>query len=237
MAFRIKWLKKYKTKSKGTDILKKKGKPEVFSALEVANICGVVNQTAINWIKSGHLKAFATPGGQYRVYPDDLVSFMKSRKMRIPETLAKMCSCSEAGNKTLLIVDDDRGLNSVIARFLQKKYENTGLEIFQAFDGFEAGVLMTQKHPKVLILDLDLPGVDGLSLCRKIKEDENFGKPLIIVVTALEDAQAEASVRELGVEHFFRKPLNLLELAEVLEKSRGGGAQFNKFCRIKQVRG
>ena len=50
-------------------------KNQNLSALEVANICGVVNQTAINWIKSGHLKAFITPGGQYRVYTDDLISF------------------------------------------------------------------------------------------------------------------------------------------------------------------
>ncbi|MBP5251612.1 MAG: helix-turn-helix domain-containing protein, partial [Treponema sp.] len=45
----------------------------VYSALEVAKICGVVNQTAINWIKNGYLKAFKTPGGQFRVYPEDLL--------------------------------------------------------------------------------------------------------------------------------------------------------------------
>ena len=46
----------------------------VYSALEVANICGVANQTAINWIRNGYLKAYSTPGGQYRVYADDLVT-------------------------------------------------------------------------------------------------------------------------------------------------------------------
>ena len=61
----------------------------VYSALEVANICGVVNQTAINWIRNDYLKAFKTPGGQYRIYPDDLVEFMRQRNMRIPtEVLA-----------------------------------------------------------------------------------------------------------------------------------------------------
>ena len=139
-------------------MLKKTDKPEVFSALEVANICGVVNQTAINWIKGGHLKAFTTPGGQYRIYPDDLASFMKGRKMRIPEYLAKKCTGNLYEHGDILIVDDDKGLNCVIAKFLQKKYESFGVEIFQSFDGFEAGVLMTEKHPKILILDLDLPG-------------------------------------------------------------------------------
>ena len=52
-------------------------KPVVYSAMEVARFCGVVNQTAINWIKNQYIKAFQTPSGQYRVYPDDLVAFMK----------------------------------------------------------------------------------------------------------------------------------------------------------------
>ena len=59
----------------------------IYSALEVANICGVVNQTAINWIRNGYLTAFNTPGGQYRVYLDDLIDFMKERNMRIPDDL------------------------------------------------------------------------------------------------------------------------------------------------------
>lgn len=196
---------------------KKNDKPEVFSALEVANICGVVNQTAINWIKGGHLKAFTTPGGQYRVYPDDLALFMKSRNMRIPEELNEKCSSPVVFKQSVLIVDDDKGLNCVIARFLQKKYENSGLKIFQAFDGFEAGVLMTQNQPGILILDLDLPGVDGFSLCKKIRENESFGKPIIVVVTALEDSSVEQRVKELGVNYFFKKPLNLNELSSIIE--------------------
>lgn len=59
---------------------KKAKKVVVYSALEVANICGVVNQTAINWIRNGYLKAFQTPGGQFRVYVDDLVFFMHEKK-------------------------------------------------------------------------------------------------------------------------------------------------------------
>ena len=65
-------------------------KSVVFSALEVAKLCGVVNQTAINWIKGNHLKAYQTPGGQFRVYPEDLYDFMMSRNMRIPEELKEL---------------------------------------------------------------------------------------------------------------------------------------------------
>lgn len=62
-------------------------KIKVYSALEIAKMCGVVNQTVINWIRQGHIEAFKTPGGQYRVYPDVLCSFMESNGMRIPEDL------------------------------------------------------------------------------------------------------------------------------------------------------
>lgn len=192
-------------------------KPVVFSALEVSNICGVVNQTAINWIKGGHLKAFKTPGGQFRVYPDDLAAFMKKRKMQIPEKLLALCKSNEFSSKILLIVDDDKGLNSVIAKFIEKKYPE--IEIHQAFDGFEAGSLMTEFHPACMILDLNLPGINGFELCKRIFESDKFGHPSIIVVTALEDSETEKKVKELGIATFLKKPLDLTVVSDLVSKS------------------
>lgn len=196
---------------------KKVKKPIIFSALEVANICGVVNQTAINWIRSGYLKAFNTPGGQFRIYPDDLAAFMSSRNMKIPESLLELCTNSGSYElNTLLIIDDDRPLNDVIAKFMQDKF--SGIHIAQAFDGFEAGILMAGKHPQCLILDLDLPGVNGFELCRRIFEGKELGNPQVIVVTALEDPDIEKRLENLGVTHFFRKPLKLDELAKIVNR-------------------
>ncbi len=192
----------------------KSKKPVVFSALEVANICSVVNQTAINWIRSGYLTAFKTPGGQFRVYPDDLLEFMKKREMRIPEELLAVCAMSRHENKNLLIVDDDRGLNTVIARYMEKKFDN--LTIYQAFDGFDAGSQMTEHPIDCLILDLNLPGVDGFDLCRRISTNSRFNNPAIIVVTALEDADIESRISEYKVKLFLKKPLNLVELSEAI---------------------
>lgn len=191
-------------------------KPLMYSALEVAKLCGVVNQTAINWIKSKHLKAFNTPGGQFRVYPEDLIEFMRARNIQIPAELRD--ACGEKGKEpvSLLIVDDDHGLNTVVANFMKKKVPS--LEVFQAFDGFEAGSLMTEKLPKILILDLDLPGIDGFDLCKKINESERFGKPEIIVVTALETEDLEEKVKSLGVNSFIKKPLDLLSLSTIVTK-------------------
>ena len=187
-------------------------KPIMYSALEVANICGVVNQTSINWIRNGNLKAFKTPGGQYRVYPDDLVEFMRSRSMRVPPEVLENCHRSEwVQEQKILIVDDDEGFNTVVAKFLEKKFSD--LKIIQAFDGFEAGAQLTKEKPNCLILDLDLPGVDGFQLLKKIMESNDFGKPAVIVVTGSQDMEVRKKCYSLGVDDFYSKPINLINLA------------------------
>jgi excisionase family DNA binding protein len=193
--------------------MEKRRKRPVYSALEVARLCGVVNQTAINWIKSGHLKAFKTPGGQYRVYPEDLADFMASRKMQVPQEIAEAAAQKNKNqSKTLLIVDDDKGLNSVVAKYLEKTFE--GVEIFQAFDGFEAGAICSQAKPGFVILDLDLPGVDGFSLCERLSKDDSFGRPKILVVTALQDAGLEDRALSLGAQKLFKKPIAMESLVQ-----------------------
>lgn len=187
-------------------------KPVMYSALEVAKLCGVVNQTAINWIRSNHLKAFNTPGGQFRVYPEDLIEFMKARNIQIPSELRVACYGESYLPRTLLIVDDDRGLNTVVAKFLERKIDS--IQVFQAFDGFEAGSIMTEKQPGIIILDLDLPGIDGFDLCKRIFESEKFGSPKIIVITALENEGIEEKVKTLGVHNFMKKPLDLAQLVD-----------------------
>jgi CheY-like chemotaxis protein len=181
-------------------------KVRIFSALEVANICGVVNQTAINWIKNGYLKAFTTPGGQYRVYSEDLVDFLHSRGMRMPDELQRVLE-EQLEVDTILIVDDDRDLNNLVQQYLSKKHPD--FEVFQAFDGFEAGRMLAEKKPGLVILDIDLPGVNGHKLARSIKEASGVTKPIIIAVSGLDDpAEQEAMLKE-GADAFLAKPLEL----------------------------
>jgi two-component system OmpR family response regulator len=189
---------------------RKGNKVRMFSALEVAGICGVVNQTAINWIKSGHLKAFQTPGGQYRVYADDLLSFLAEHGMRIPEGLLASTPGAAVDMHQVLIVDDDRAINGVLKRFLQKGLP--GHRFLQAYDGFEAGRLLAEHHPGVVILDIGLPGIDGHVLCRKIKTDPSLGNPIVVAVTGLDESAEAPAIRQEGADAFFAKPLDFSAL-------------------------
>lgn len=196
---------------------KKLQKSVVLSALEVAKVCGVVNQTAINWIKNGRLKAFKTPGGQFRVYPEDLFEFMKEREMRIPDELLEKCSMKAGADRQckILFVDDDESFNNVSVALLRKNIP--GAEIFQAFDGFEAGSMTAEKKPDCLILDLNLPGIDGIKICHAIKTSKVYGNPEVIVVTAMDDEESEMVCRDLGVKHYFRKPVFIPELVTAVK--------------------
>lgn len=200
----------------------KSKKSKVFSALEVANICGVVNQTAINWIKAGHLKAYTTPGGQFRVTPEDLADFMEKRGSEIPGVLQNALDDRKVvQSKSLIIVDDDKGLNTVIKLYIEKNFP--GIKIYQAYDGFEAGTVMAQKKPGFVILDLDLPGVDGFSLCKKLKTDPMFANPYVVVVTALKEPDIAERVNALECNYFLTKPLSMEKI----------GAMVNQWFNMK----
>lgn len=185
---------------------------QIFSALEVANMCGVVNQTAINWIRNGHLKAFNTPGGQYRVYKDDLIAFIRNRGMRVPENL--LDDDTSANWKSLIIIDDDAGLNNAIAAYVKKTLPD--LTVLQSYDGFDAGAQLVEKKPGFILLDLALPGVNGQEICTRIKTDHAFGKPFVMVITALTEESLEQELYDLGADKFFRKPLVLSELIDAI---------------------
>jgi excisionase family DNA binding protein len=78
----------------------------LYTVLETATICGVANQIVINWIRNGYLKSFTTPGGQYRVYEEDLITFLSDRGMLNPmnalhpeTTTARIVNHERSGNR------------------------------------------------------------------------------------------------------------------------------------------
>lgn len=184
---------------------KKAKKVVVYSALEVANICGVVNQTAINWIRNGYLKAFQTPGGQFRVYVDDLVFFMHEKKMRIPSSLQEYYT----ENYSFVVIVENKGLNTVIAQFLERKFRN--VKTFQAFDGFEAGSMISSIEPDCVVLDISSFDSKGLSLCKKIKKmsDKKIPKICAITDTHTKNEIIEKQITDGNIDFFIQKPLDM----------------------------
>lgn len=129
---------------------KKESRLKIFSALEVANMCGVVNQTAINWIKNGYLKAFTTPGGQYRIYAENLVAFLMNRGMKIPEALLPYVKENPGRKKKIVAAAAD---SDFLALLREKIFSGSpDCDFFAASSPLEAGMLMAKEEPDFIII-------------------------------------------------------------------------------------
>ena len=194
----------------------------IFSALEVANICGVVNQTAINWIRNGHLKAFTTPGGQYRIYAKDLAAFLDQRGMSDSGEVLQVMM--ENADWNTFLIGAEQPINDKLKTDLGSILSN--YIIVQANDWFEIGRKITEEKPGFILLDAELRGVDILKFIRTVKEDPIFGKPNILLLsdslTQNQDTQInrDKSIKahdSKNADVVFGKPLDLVKFESVLK--------------------
>ncbi len=107
----------------------------------------------------------------------------------------------------VLVVDDEESLVRLITFNLNKDGFNT----LQANDGREAWNLIMQEKPDLIILDLMLPGKDGLEICRDLRR-ENINTP-IIMLTARDDEVDKIVGLELGADDYVTKPFSVKELS------------------------
>jgi len=151
----------------------------IFSALEVANICGVVNQTTINWIRNGHLKAFTTPGGQYRIYAKDLAAFLDNRGMETSGELLQVMM--ENANWDCILIGAPQSVNRDLSKEIQAIYSD--VSISQAYNWFEIGRKITEEKPGLIFIDVDLQGGDIYNFISTVKEDITYGKPHLVLLS------------------------------------------------------
>jgi len=188
----------------------------IFSALEVANICGVVNQTAINWIRSGHLKAFTTPGGQYRIYAKDLAAFLDKRGMSASGEVLQVMM--ENANWNTIMIAADQFSNDTFRVEIERLFPD--YTIVQAFDWFEIGRKFIEEKPGFVLLDAELPGVDISRFISTVKDDPAFGKPYILLLSGSQETRAgnenQEDIKRLP-DMTLSKPLDFGELEAAIK--------------------
>lgn len=123
---------------------------------------------------------------------------------------------------SILIVEDEANIRANIAEFLRSE----DFETILAKDGEEGIALFHEKHPDLVILDLMLPKVDGLEVCKHIRRDSNVP---IIMVTARDEEIDKLLGLELGADDYITKPFSLRELKArikaVLRRTKPGLAK------------
>jgi DNA-binding response OmpR family regulator len=107
----------------------------------------------------------------------------------------------------ILVVDDEQEIRNLLDHFLREK----GYEVVLASDGNQALKLAAEENPQVIILDIKMPGLDGLEVCKLLKDKEQTRLIPIIVITGFEDNKMEALNR--GADDFVNKPFDMAEIA------------------------
>lgn len=113
-------------------------------------------------------------------------------------------------NAKLLIVDDESDVLEFAANFFRKRK----IEVSTASSGEEALQKVVNEHPRVVLLDIKMEGMDGIEALRRIQELNKQIK--VIMITGRDDDEAKEKTKELGAYGFIHKPLKLEELEKVV---------------------
>ena len=118
----------------------------------------------------------------------------------------------------VLIVDDEKYVISLIERLVD--WEKLGMEVIgSAGDGVQGIRMVEELRPDILIADVKMPGFDGISLIKKVREIDRDVK--FIMISGHKRFEYAKSVMKYNVEDYLLKPIDRQELEEILEKIRG----------------
>jgi excisionase family DNA binding protein len=178
----------------------------VLTTFQAADYCKVSPFTIRNWVESGKLPAYKTPGGHRRIRREDLDEFLEKYKMP-PGDL-------DAEQKKILVVDDDQ----MVANFVSKiiKDIDGDAEVAIANDGFEAGTLVTKFEPHVVVLDIRMPGLDGFEVCRKIKNNSRTAGTIVIGITGYYSPESADKFADCGGWQLLTKPIDVVKLKQII---------------------
>jgi len=137
--------------------------------------------------------------------------------------------------KKILIVDDEEH----ILELLKFNLEKNGFEVFSSDNGEDCIVLIEQHNVDLLVLDLMLPGMDGIDVCKEIRKMDRFQSLPIIMLTAKGEETDRILGLELGADDYITKPFSVRELIArvkaVLRRSDTKGGEKNKILKLKGI--
>ena len=186
---------------------------------QAAQVCRVTTRTINNWIRAGKLKAYATPGGHFRIWPNDLKKFLEAHNMDI--------NFDFRGEqpKRILIVDDDEAYAEMIREVIHDKLPGCEMTITQ--DGYEALMMLGEIRPDLVVLDLLMPGIDGFKVLDLIASRKANYDLKVLILSGNLTASAVERLKRSRADRWLAKPVSSAELLhsvlELLSDEELGG--------------
>ena len=128
----------------------------------------------------------------------------------------------------LLIADDEPAVRALVHTTLDRE----GLAVLEAADGVEALEVIRREAPQMVLLDVMMPGMDGLEVCRRVKADPRTRHVVVVMLTAQSQELDRQRGLAAGADDYFTKPFSPLALLRKVEQvvareqalARGSGA-------------
>lgn len=168
----------------------------IYTTHEVSRLLQVNPRSVINWIEQSLLTSYRTPGGHRRIRREDLLAFVRKHQIPTPSSLIE-------GKFSVLIVEDETEIADLIRKFFERQ---GGYQVISASDGITALIEVGRAKPDLLILDIMIPGVDGIEVCRRIKSDAT-SKTIIIAISG--QPETEKKILSAGADSFMAKPVDM----------------------------
>jgi CheY-like chemotaxis protein len=171
----------------------------------VARICQVAPRTVSKWFDQGQLRGYRIPGSRDRRIPiEQLIAFMRSNG--IPLTGL------DDGLRRVLVVGPCGPESSDASAASASR-----LEIRQAANGFEAGVVAQQFRPHAVVLRVEAGAAEGIGICQNIKSSPSFGQAWVIATCERLGTDERQRLQSRGFDACLPSPYVVSELLDVLE--------------------
>jgi len=173
--------------------------------------CEVVVKTAGKQLASVTGVAGATIMGDGRVVLiiDPIAMMNAFRHRASPESVAVATS-----RPTIMVVDDSITVRRVTTRFLERE----GMNVLTARDGIEAITVLQDNQPDIMLLDIEMPRMDGFELASHLRKDPQFASLPIIMITSRVGDKHRMRASELGVNEYLGKPYQEPELLGAIQR-------------------
>ena len=116
--------------------------------------------------------------------------------------------------KKILVVDDDPNVRFLISELLSRGH----YEVMQAVDGAMAMDQVHKHRPDLVVLDIMMPGIDGIEVCKRIKGDPALKQIKVIMVTAKTEGKDVQAGLAAGADRYITKPFRIGELSSIIKE-------------------
>jgi len=180
----------------------------LYTTHDISRMLQVDPSTVSKWIDRGILLAFRTPGGHRRVRAADLRTFLIAHQMPVPEELGSAVI-------KLIVVDDEKSVLEGLKRAF-KPY-GAQVELVTTSSGVEALLMVSEQRPHGLLIDLNMPDLDGLEVCRRIRARKQLEGVRLITMTGRHTPEVVDASLKAGAVACLAKPVDVQQVLDVFK--------------------